>query len=176
MQRRHLKLAPIGPIAQEYSDEELLRVGDLAKATGKTVRAIHHYEQLGLIEPARRSKGSYRLFAPDAKVRIQWITKLQSLGLSLTDIQQVVAQRQTSAPARRAASELRGVYEERLAQVRTKLDELKQLERELEESVDYLESCSTACEHSVAVAVCDSCNHHDDSEVEPVLVAGARLH
>ena len=35
----------------------LLKVGELARRTGKTVRAIHLYEELGLLTPAVRSKG-----------------------------------------------------------------------------------------------------------------------
>ena len=48
------------------SADTVLLVGDLAKATGKTVRAIHLYEDLGLLRPHDRSKGRYRLFGPDA--------------------------------------------------------------------------------------------------------------
>ena len=38
----------------------LLKVGELAKRTGKTVRAVHLYEELGLLTPAVRSKGGFR--------------------------------------------------------------------------------------------------------------------
>src|SRR5262249_278977 len=40
-------------------DAELMQVGDLAKEAGKTVRAIHLYEELNLLKPAARSKGRY---------------------------------------------------------------------------------------------------------------------
>ena len=42
------------------SAEELMQVGDLARETGKTVRAIHLYEELQLLRPAARSKGRTR--------------------------------------------------------------------------------------------------------------------
>src|SRR6185295_3183163 len=76
--------------AFEAAEQQLLRVGDLAKMTGKTVRAIHHYEELGLIEPVGRSKGHYRLFDAETPVRIRWISKLQSLGVSLSEIRTLV--------------------------------------------------------------------------------------
>ncbi len=41
----------------------LLKVGELAKRTGKTVRAVHLYEELGLLDPAVRSKGGFRLYS-----------------------------------------------------------------------------------------------------------------
>src|SRR5262245_25406992 len=46
----------------ELGEGELLQVGDLAKLSGKTVRAIHLYEDLGLLRPIDRSKGRFRLF------------------------------------------------------------------------------------------------------------------
>ena len=42
----------------------LLKVGELARRTGKTARAIHLYEELGLLTPAVRSKGGFRLYSP----------------------------------------------------------------------------------------------------------------
>ena len=89
----HIHLRLLGQSAEAPTPTEVvegptapLRVGDLARMAGKTVRAIHHYEELGLIEPAGRSKGHYRLFQPDSLVRIRWIGKLQSLGLSLSEM------------------------------------------------------------------------------------------
>src|SRR5579859_6188607 len=69
---------------------QLLQIGDLARETGKTVRAIHLYEELGLLAPAARSKGRFRLYAREASVRIRWIARLQEMGFSLADIQTVV--------------------------------------------------------------------------------------
>src|SRR6478672_8510801 len=71
-------------------DAPLMQVGDLASESGKTVRAIHLYEQMELLKPAARSKGRYRLYGREALVRIRWIGKLQDLGFSLTDIKRIV--------------------------------------------------------------------------------------
>ena len=64
----------------------LLKVGELAKRAGKTVRAVHLYEELGLLAPAVRSKGGFRLYHGRAVTRLEWISKLQDLGFSLTEI------------------------------------------------------------------------------------------
>ena len=90
------------PRAADGHEEELLQVGDLARAVGKTVRAIHLYEEMGLLKAHERSKGRYRLFTPDAVVRVRWIGKLQSLGLSLSEIQGIDRAR-TSPPPRACA-------------------------------------------------------------------------
>src|SRR2546426_7721460 len=89
------------PLLKEAPPEELMQVGDLARESGKTVRAIHLYEELELLRPVARSKGRYRLYGADALLRIRWITKLQSLGFSLTDIKAIVKdlEVQVSAPS-----------------------------------------------------------------------------
>src|SRR6185436_9097197 len=99
----------------EPHDEELLQVGDLARLCGKSVRAIHLYEELGLLRPHARSKGRYRLFSQDAVVRVRWIGKLQDLGLSLPTIQNVVREWEMSSSAPNAMAKMRDVYREKLA-------------------------------------------------------------
>src|ERR1700744_6339599 len=69
---------------------DLMQIGDLARETGKTVRAIQLYEELGLLAPAARSKGRFRLYTREALMRIRWIGKLQGMGFSLGDIQTIV--------------------------------------------------------------------------------------
>ena len=67
-------------------DRTLIRIGDLARLTGKTVRAIHLYEELGLLEPATRSRGGFRLYEQTAIDRLRWIDLLHGLGFSLQEI------------------------------------------------------------------------------------------
>ena len=69
---------------QPVTLEKPLRVGELARRTGKTVRALHLYEELGLLRPVHRSKGGFRLFAPSSVKRVQWIGKLQDAGFQVT--------------------------------------------------------------------------------------------
>ena len=69
-------------------DERMfLKIGELARETGKTVRALHLYEELGLLKPAQRTDGGFRLYAPDARSRVEWISKLQDMGFSLNEMQ-----------------------------------------------------------------------------------------
>jgi MerR family transcriptional regulator, copper efflux regulator len=160
----------------ELDDSVLLQVGDLAKASGKTVRALHLYEELGLIEPARRSRGRYRLFSPDTKVRIRWISKLQSLGLSLTEIQAIALRRHSSESARRASQELCEVYAQKLAEVRDTIREYRALEAELEASVAFLEGCQHECGGHVATSGCSACTRHvEPVSLAPDLVLGAQI-
>ena len=154
---------------------ELLLVGDLAKAVGKSVRAIHLYEELGLVRAHERSKGRYRLFAQDALVRVRWIIKLQNLGLSLSDIQALVRGQNDAASAKFAATRLHEVYVAKLVETRSKLAELKALESELEASLAFLSTCHSACESEVTVHSCPTCARHPEQPNPPELVAGSRV-
>src|SRR5437867_13260437 len=68
----------------------LLRVGDLARLTGKTVRAIHLYEELGLLRPATRSSGGFRLYERSAVDRMRWIDLLHNMGFSLQEMAELL--------------------------------------------------------------------------------------
>src|SRR4249920_624060 len=102
----------------DTKQDKLMRVGELAKAVGKTVRAMHLYEELGLLEPVTRSEGGFRLYAPDAVERIQWIVKLQAIGFTLAEIQGFVRDFKGAHSGREVFSCVGAVSTEKQAQIR----------------------------------------------------------
>ena len=62
-----------------------LLIGEAADLLGLTTKALRHYEKLGLIAPVRSDNG-YRVYTADHVLRLLRIRRLQSLGLSLTQI------------------------------------------------------------------------------------------
>ena len=65
-----------------------LKVGELAKRTGLTVRTLHHYDSIGLLRPTGRSDSGYRLYSRDDVARLHGIQTLRRMGLSLADVAQ----------------------------------------------------------------------------------------
>ncbi|MFF5128087.1 MerR family transcriptional regulator [Streptomyces syringium] len=63
-----------------------MRIGELAKATGTTARALRHYEQAGLIT-SERAANDYRVYDERAVVRVRNIRYLLAAGLTLDDVQ-----------------------------------------------------------------------------------------
>lgn len=61
------------------------KVGELAKRTGVSVRALHHYDEIGLLSPSHRSEAGYRLYAEADVARLQQIRSLRALGFSLEE-------------------------------------------------------------------------------------------
>ena len=150
----------------------LLRVGDIAKATGKTVRAIHLYEELGLLKPATRSSGGFRLFDPSAVDRVRWIDSLHGLGFSLQEMREVLQNWWTAEQGPQAMSELRSLFLRKLDQTRDALRRHQQLVDELEEGLRYLEACEN-CAAPGSVHVCVNCAQ-DHGGGAPSLVAGIK--
>jgi MerR family transcriptional regulator, copper efflux regulator len=64
-----------------------MTVGELARRTGLSIKAIRQYEALGLIYSAGRSEGGYRLFDDSALWCAQVIERLRSLGLTIKEIE-----------------------------------------------------------------------------------------
>jgi MerR family copper efflux transcriptional regulator len=164
--------APSG-VRLEEREEDLLQVGDLARESGKTVRAVHLYEEMQLLKPVARSKGRYRLYSRDAVVRIRWIGKLQEMGLSLTDIQEIVRDWETGGSAVGSMRKMREVYSRKLEETRQHLLRLKELEREIVASIDYLDTCDV-CEPERLLSFCKACDKHSCETHVPELVAGFR--
>ncbi|MFI0978914.1 MerR family transcriptional regulator [Streptomyces sp. NPDC021093] len=64
-----------------------MRIGELARATGTTARALRHYEQAGLLTSHRAANG-YRVYDPEGSVaRVRNIRQLLDVGLTLEDVQ-----------------------------------------------------------------------------------------
>jgi MerR family copper efflux transcriptional regulator len=152
-----------------------LRVGELARKAGKTVRALHLYEERGLLDPIERSKGGYRLYAKDALVRVRWISKLQDMGFSLNDIQSMLRQWEKSGSAPRAMLQVGEVLKEKLDETREQITRLQALEHELRSSLEYLETCPK-CSPQQELTACNSCELHEQGEAAPDLVAGFHAH
>lgn len=64
----------------------MLKVGELARRTGLTVRTLHHYDSIGLLKPSARSDGGYRLYNQADITRLHGIQVLRRIGLPLDEI------------------------------------------------------------------------------------------
>lgn len=160
----------VPPPAMADGGVEVLRVGDLATRTSKTVRALHLYEELGLLLPIERSKGGYRLYAAGAVLRVKWISRLQDLGFSLPDIRAILQAWEGSASATDANLRIREIYQQKLRDTDEQLRRLRELRHELDRSVEYLSTC-TVCDPERLISACPSCDRHC-GDVVPEMVAG----
>jgi DNA-binding transcriptional MerR regulator len=64
-------------------------IGELARLSGLTVKAVRYYSDLGLVPPARRSPAGYRVYGAEAVARLGLVRTLRELGLGLSAIRAV---------------------------------------------------------------------------------------
>ena len=108
-------------------------VGSLAKLAGVTVRALHHYEDEGLLHPERTASGYRRYGAADVE-RLQQILLLRSCGLSLGAIRDAFADDRF---------DFRAVLTDHLATLRARQKELETLMGTVEKTIASLEGRCT---------------------------------
>jgi DNA-binding transcriptional MerR regulator len=70
--------------------DTLYSIGELARRTGLTVKAIRFYSDRGVVVPARRSPAGYRLYGIDAVPRLELVRTLRDLGVDLQTVRKVV--------------------------------------------------------------------------------------
>ncbi len=68
------------------------RVGELARATRVTVRALHHYDRLGLLTPSARTAGGHRCYTGEDVRKLHVILALRGFGLSLAEIRDTLGE------------------------------------------------------------------------------------
>lgn len=107
-----------------------MRIGELSKKTGLSVDAIRFYEKSGLIKGPGRSEGGYREYDTNAVAAVEFVSHCRSLDIPIPEIKKLLRVRSGNAKSCREANE---VIEDQLAKLRSRIKELKALERNLAE-------------------------------------------
>jgi DNA-binding transcriptional MerR regulator len=70
----------------EVADPNTVKIGDLAKRAGVSVRTLHYYDEIGLLCPVRVTASKHRVYGPAELARLQQIKSLRQLGFSLDEV------------------------------------------------------------------------------------------
>jgi DNA-binding transcriptional MerR regulator len=65
-------------------------VSEVAKVSGVSIRALHHYDEIGLLKPGHVGENGYRYYGRDELLRLQQVLFHRELGLPLEEIRQVL--------------------------------------------------------------------------------------
>jgi DNA-binding transcriptional MerR regulator len=107
------------------------RIGELARRTGLSVRALRFYDEIGLLSPSERTTAGHRLYGKDDLVRLHHVRTLRQLGLSLEEIQRALAKPDWST---------REMVATHLQRLRGQMEQLTQLCRRLEHLAHRIET------------------------------------
>lgn len=112
---------------------KLITIGEAANITGLSAKMIRHYEVNGLIPKAIRSDSHYRLYNSQQLKLLGVIKQAKRLGFSLSQIRALSNLWQNP---NRASSEVKSLAEEHLLEINTKIRELKQMKKSLQDLAD----------------------------------------
>lgn len=119
----------------------LMKIGQLARRANVSHRTIHYYENLGLITPVQREGASHRLYEEEAYQRLEKISALKQLGLSLEEIQEVIELYFEDAEKHLAGKrKVIDILKGQLKKVDAQIDELSQFRSDLIRNLRYMES------------------------------------
>ncbi|HEY9710829.1 MAG TPA: heavy metal-responsive transcriptional regulator [Oculatellaceae cyanobacterium] len=111
------------------AQEALKQIGSVAKESGVPIKTIRYYEELGLLKTSGRTEGGFRLFNSDVFVRLHFIKRAQSLGLSLLEIKEFLdVYDQGNLPCDRIQIKLKN----KLSAIEQQIEQLRILKLELE--------------------------------------------
>jgi len=133
--------------ARASDDPRLLRIQEVAAEVGLTPRSIRYYEEIGLVEPAARSEGAYRLYDTSDLERLRFIRGLRDdAGFSLAQIGQLLedeAARERNRERFRATddpTERREILVDALGRVDRQIENLRIKADRIAEMIDEAEA------------------------------------
>jgi len=106
--------------------DTMLRIGQVAAATGVSVDTVRHYERLGLIPTATRTDSGYRQYPAQAVPRVQLVQRALSFGFSLKELAVFLRGCDRGLPPCRA---VRAAAAELLARVERQMADLRKTRR-----------------------------------------------
>jgi DNA-binding transcriptional MerR regulator len=148
---------------------ELLKIGEVARRTGVTLRTIRYYQSLGLIEAAHRSRGGLHLYRSEACDRIRFIRDLRSLSVPLARIRQMLERRKAAQTGAEGARDVAAALTRSLTDVERGLREYLVLRQEMTEALSVLEAC-LRCSARPLPEACRACENLTRRERVPVYI------
>ena len=98
-----------------------LKVGDIAREAEVNIQTVRYYERRGLVLPAGRSSGGYRLYTLDAVRVVRFVKRAQALGFSLDEVAKLLELRRD---ARGPARNVRALASGKIADINARLQGL----------------------------------------------------
>lgn len=141
---------------RDNGNTNLMRIGELARRAGTTMRTIRYYEERGLLSPSARTKGGFRLYEERELKRLHVIRRLQQLDIPLAQVKALFDRRSQGRPAAEIAPDLSRALQDQLATLGGKIQRFRALQESVENSLALLRACAQ-CSQIPGPGSCGSC-------------------
>jgi DNA-binding transcriptional MerR regulator len=133
--------APEASTAPDRNGQELIKIGDFARLAGTNLRTLRYYEEIGLLQPAKRSSGGFRYYRREDLDRLRMVAGLQHLGLELSRIRELMDTRAETRPRAEFHARVRRALEEQAALIEARIGELDVRRKGLDQALAKLGVC-----------------------------------
>jgi len=116
----------------------LLKIGDVAARSGLTVKTIRFYCDEGLIHPASRSDGGFRLFSSDVFEELTFIRTLRALEIPLPDVLKILESRRSGICT---CTSLQSTIRSKAGEIEQKISALRAMHIELMDLLNDWQDC-----------------------------------
>ncbi len=114
-----------------------MRIGEVAEKAGVNVQTLRYYERRGLLDPPPRTPSGYRIYPMETVKLVRFIKRIQELGFSLTDVEDIFSLRDDME-----STGAKSIATEKLAGVRARMNHLKAMDEAL---THLITSCGSSC-------------------------------
>jgi DNA-binding transcriptional MerR regulator len=114
----------------------VLKIGEVSRKSGIAIETLRFYERQGLLGKPARTASNYRVYGPEVLERLEFIRRAQVLGLSLSEIAEVIQERESGHSP---CGHVRAIVRRRLEELDQRLKEMKQYRKELAAALEQWE-------------------------------------
>ena len=139
---------------------DLLKIGDIAKVTGLTLRTLRYYEELELIVPDSRTKGNFRLYHPKILNKLNFIDSLKKLDFTLEEIKDLLGPiSKTPLSDKEIIDHTIYVMDLKQKKITERLQDLKRMDADVKNAFHMLQECLVCKQLQPDVNCNPDCDH-----------------
>jgi MerR family Zn(II)-responsive transcriptional regulator of zntA len=138
------------------AQEQLYKIGQVSKKARVTLRTIRYYEELGLVEPAVRTKGGFRLYTEESIERLRFIQGLKLLDFPLFEIKEMFKIRQMAQSGDEASHRIMQLLQGHQREAIRKKGQYEKMLQEIQATMELVTGCY-GCKTKPSYEVCRSC-------------------
>ena len=134
----------------------MYKIGQVSKRARVTLRTIRYYEELGLIQPAVRTKGGFRLYTEESIGRLRFIQGLKLLDFPLSKIREMFTIREMAQSGDEASHQMVRLLQSQQREAMKKKGQYEKMLQEIHATMELIRGCY-GCKTKPTYEVCRSC-------------------
>lgn len=140
------------------SNNSFMKIGELAKKLNVTTRTVRYYEELGIITPAQRTSGHFRLYSQKEFHKIRLIQNLKLLDLPLEHIKDFIRMFEGNSKLNKRSLEIIEFLNNELKIVEEKIKQYKNTRKSIKEAIELIKICENCNKDVNNYISCSECN------------------